>query len=52
MRVKKLYKGDFFLDGNKKYYSENGDQMILTFRILPGNYDVYAIRHMNKKLSK
>ena len=49
---KKLYKGDFFLDGNKKYYSENGDQMILTFRILPGNYDVYAIRHMNKKLSK
>ena len=49
---KKLYKGDFFLDGNKKYYSENGDQMVLTFRILPGNYDVYAIRHMNKKLSK
>ena len=49
---KKLYKGDFFLDINKKYYSENDDQMILTFRILSGNYDVYAIRHMNEKLSK
>ena len=49
---KKLYKGDFFLDGNKKYYSETKDQMIFTFRILPGNYEVYSIRHANKKLSR
>ncbi|WP_412031676.1 hypothetical protein [Metamycoplasma buccale] len=42
---KQLYKGDFFLEGNKKFYSEIGEEMIINIKILPGNYKVIPIHY-------
>ncbi|MDI3102573.1 hypothetical protein QJ127_00245 [Metamycoplasma hyosynoviae] len=51
---KQLYKGDFFIDGNKKFYSEIGEQMILKFTILtdPTKYEIKPLRHTSSRIEK
>ena len=49
---KQLYKGDFFIDGNKKFYSEIGEQMLLKFTVLPGDYDFRPVKLTSTKINK
>ncbi|SGA29664.1 Uncharacterised protein [Chlamydia abortus] len=49
---KQLYKGDFFIDGNKKFYSEIGEQMLLKFTVLPGDYYFRPVKLTSTKINK
>ncbi|RMA78549.1 phosphotransferase system glucose/maltose/N-acetylglucosamine-specific IIC component [Metamycoplasma subdolum] len=49
---KTLYKGDFFIDGNKKFYSEIGEEMIITITVLPGKHRLTPVRQRSRKIDK
>lgn len=50
---KQLYKGDFFIDANKKFFSEIGEEMLLTITLLEGDYKAKPIRKIvNSKINK